>query len=90
MAERPFTSGPSFPTPLAQDVATLNVAEHIDPDQLLTFEEGRQILCIGKRFLWSLVNRGDIPHLRVGRLIRFRRSSLVAWMAKAERKAGRP
>lgn len=60
-----------------------------DPDTLLTFAEGRALLRIGRRLAWSLVNRGELPHLRVGRLIRFRRSTLLEWVEARERKAVR-
>ena len=63
-------------------------AQHDSFERLLTFDEGRRVLGIGARLCWSLVNRGDLPHLRVGRLIKFRRSSLDAWVAEQERKAG--
>lgn len=36
----------------------------------------------------SPVARGELPHLRVSKLIKFRRSSLEAWIAAQERKAG--
>lgn len=60
-----------------------------DPDALLTFAEGCAILRIGRRLAWSLVNRGELPHLRVGRLIRFRRAALIEWAEYRERKAVR-
>lgn len=60
-----------------------------DPDRLLNFREGCAFLKIGSRLGWSLCNRGDLPHLRIGRLIRFRRSALIAWAESRERKAVR-
>lgn len=60
-----------------------------DPDTLLTFKEGCGVLRICPRLAWTLVNSGELPHLRIGRLIRFRRAALVAWIADRERKAVR-
>lgn len=59
-----------------------------DPDQLLSFAEGIAVLRIGRRLGWELVNRGELPHLRIGKLIRFRRASLLAW-AESQEKRGR-
>lgn len=66
-----------------------NVSHTDDADRLLTFRQGCDMLGIGVRLGWSMVNRGELPHLRVGRLIRFRRASLLDWIARQERKAGR-
>lgn len=60
-----------------------------DPDRLLTFAEMCEMLQIGERLAWSLCNRGELPGVRVGRLWRFRRSSLIAWIEARERKAVR-
>lgn len=60
-----------------------------DPDRLLSFEEGRQFLGLGERKTWELVASGDLPHLRIGRLIRFRRAALVAWCEDREQEASK-
>lgn len=59
-----------------------------DPDRLLSFAEGIDLLGIKRRLGWAMVNRGELPHLRIGRLIRFRRSALLAWCESRE-KGGR-
>jgi excisionase family DNA binding protein len=66
------------PAPLAED-----------PDRLLTFAEGIAFLGIGRRLGWSLCNTGELPHLRIGRLIRFRRAALIAWAEAHEQKERR-
>ena len=60
-----------------------------DPDRLLTFKEGFAFLSIGERLCCSLVNRGEIPQLRVGSLIRFQRSALVSWIQGQQKQARR-
>ncbi len=60
-----------------------------DPDALMSFRQGCEFLGIGHRLGWTLVNQGTLPHLRLGRLIRFRRSALVAWTEEQERKEAR-
>jgi excisionase family DNA binding protein len=67
-------------------IAAAPVAD--DPDRCLSFREGCAFLGIKRRKGWEMVNAGELPHLRVGRLIRFRRSRLVEWCAERE-KGGR-
>jgi len=59
-----------------------------DPDRLLSFKEACGLLNVGERMLWSMCNRRELPGLRVGRLWRFRRESLLAWVAERETKGG--
>ncbi|MCW5769163.1 MAG: helix-turn-helix domain-containing protein [Phycisphaeraceae bacterium] len=61
-----------------------------DPDRLLSFKEACEFLGIGERLAWSLCNRRELPGIRIGRLWRFRRSALVAWVAAREKRGGRP
>lgn len=60
-----------------------------DPERLLTFAEMCGMLQIGERLAWSLCNRGELPGVRVGRLWRFRRSTLIAWIEAREAKGVR-
>lgn len=89
---KPTSISPPGLTPEpASTLSNLNAkaAAPIDPDRLLTFKEGMDLLQVGRQFLWQACNAGKVPHLRLGRLIRFRRSALLAWLADAERKEGR-
>jgi excisionase family DNA binding protein len=56
-----------------------------DPDRLLTFLEGCSLLRMGRRWTWSRCNDGTLPHLRLGRSIRFRRSALLEFVQRQER-----
>ena len=38
--------------------------------QLLKAPEAARLLAIGTRKLWELTNRGEIPHVRIGRAVR--------------------
>jgi excisionase family DNA binding protein len=51
-------------------------------DGILTLEETACFLKVKKRMLYDRVQRNNIPHLRVGRLIRFSKSALLDWMAQ--------
>lgn len=48
---------------------------------VLTVDEARRVLRIGRRQLYRAIARHDVPALKVGRTIRIPRSGLEAWMA---------
>jgi excisionase family DNA binding protein len=55
----------------------------IDPkpgDQLLTVEEAAAYLRVTEGSIYQRVARGQIPYLKMGRLLRFWRSSLEAYI----------
>ncbi|HYF14041.1 MAG TPA: helix-turn-helix domain-containing protein [Phycisphaerales bacterium] len=62
-------------------------AQLTEPD-VLTFAEACRFLRIGRQLAWQLVNRGELPGFRVGRLWRFRRSVLIDWMQERETNGG--
>lgn len=47
---------------------------------LVTEAEAAKRLSISPRKLWELRNRGEIPHLRVGRAVRYDPKDLLAWI----------
>jgi excisionase family DNA binding protein len=46
----------------------------------LTIKELSAYLKIKDKTLYYLVERGSIPHYRVGKLVRFKQSEIDAWM----------
>lgn len=48
---------------------------------VLTVDEARQVLRIGRRQLYRAIARQLVPAIKVGRSIRISRSSLEAWLA---------
>ena len=55
---------------------------------LLSVKQVAQALGIGERTVWRLSATGELPDaIRIGRLRRWRRSTLEAWLARAEREA---
>jgi excisionase family DNA binding protein len=46
--------------------------------------EAARILSISTRKLWSMTASGEIPHLKIGRLVRYRAASLEKWLAERE------
>lgn len=44
--------------------------------------EACRILGIGRRLLWELTNRNEIPHLRLNRAVVYPVDSLRVWLAE--------
>ncbi len=49
-------------------------------DDVLTFDEALALLKVGRSTLYRAVARNQIPHRRIGRLVRFSRAALLAWL----------
>ena len=54
---------------------------------LLKVEEAARLLRIGRNTCYDLIRQGEIPHVRLGRIIRVQRFGLESWIA---RQAGLP
>jgi excisionase family DNA binding protein len=66
-------------------------SEAMPSDQLLTAEEVARLLQVRTSWLYDAARRGAIPHVRLGRYVRFRRDSVDAWIRERERRpSGRP
>ena len=52
--------------------------------------EAAKALGIGERLLWSKTNAGEIPHLRIGRVIIYPVGMLRDWMAEQVAKSTKP
>ncbi len=50
--------------------------------EFLDIKEVSEYLGIKKSSLYAKVKRKEIPHFRVGRLVRFKKSEIDAWMEK--------
>ena len=48
---------------------------------VLTVDEARRVLRIGRRQLYRAIARHDVPAVKLGRSIRIPRSGLEAWLA---------
>ena len=46
----------------------------------LSVTEAAELLGIGRNHLYALINEGQIPHVRLGRLIKIPRSALEEWL----------
>lgn len=56
---------------------------------LLSPKDTTALLGIGSRKLWELTNCAEIPHLRIGRAIRYDPDDLEAWVAARKKLAQR-
>jgi excisionase family DNA binding protein len=49
--------------------------------------EAATIIGVSTWVIYELARRRAIPHIRIGRRVLFRRSSLLAWLAEQEEKS---
>jgi excisionase family DNA binding protein len=57
-------------------------------DDLLTAGEVATLLRMTSAWVYAETRRNRIPHLRLGRYVRYRRSTIVAWMSEVEASSG--
>ena len=55
-----------------------------DESLLLSAREAAHRLRVSERTLWTLTQRGDVPHVRIGRRVLYRPATLNAWLATRE------
>lgn len=55
---------------------------------LLTVSELSEYLCVKEKTLYAKVEAGEIPHYRIGRLIRFRLDEIEAWLETCRNQKG--
>jgi len=54
------------------------------PDPLLTADEVAALLKVTKPWVYAQTRAGRIPHVRLGRYVRYRRAAVLAWLAALE------
>ena len=59
-----------------------------DDDRLLTAEDVAELMRVTRAWVYAETRRNAIPHLRLGRYVRYRRSAIEAWMRAVERGPG--
>jgi len=59
-----------------------------DDDKLLTAGEVAELIRVTRAWVYAGTRRNAIPHLRLGRYVRYRRSAIEAWMRAVERGPG--
>lgn len=66
---------------LTQDPATSS-------DALLTAAEVADVLRMTPSWVYAETRANRLPHLRLGRYVRYRRSAIVEWLDRVERGGG--
>jgi excisionase family DNA binding protein len=64
-------------------------APRIGTDPLLTADEVAALLQVTKAWVYAETRAKRIPHVPLGRYVRYRRSAVLAWIAALERGASR-
>lgn len=54
-------------------------------DRLLTAAEVAELLAVPERWVRDASREGRIPHVPLGRYVRFRRETVLAWIEDQER-----
>jgi excisionase family DNA binding protein len=54
------------------------------PERLLKVREARERLNLGVTKTYELISSGELPTIRVGRVIRVRESALDAWIERQQ------
>lgn len=50
--------------------------------QLLTIDEAREILRVGRNVMYELIKTGGVPHIKIGKQIRIPLKELEEWVKK--------
>ena len=59
-------------------------------DKLLTADDVADLMRVTRAWVYAETRRNAIPHLRLGRYVRYRRGAIEAWMRTVERGPGSP
>lgn len=55
-----------------------------DPDRLMTAEDVARLTQMTKGYIYQQVRDNAIPHIMMGRYVRFRRESILQWFKESE------
>jgi excisionase family DNA binding protein len=58
------------------------------PPLLLTPKQAAEALAISQRKLWSMTASGEVPHVRLGRCVRYPLIHLQVWLARRTSEVG--
>ena len=61
------------------------VTEGAFPDRLMTAAEVGELLQVKPSWVLEAARRNAIPHIRLGRYVRFRRRDIEAWLLEQRR-----
>ena len=61
--------------------------EDLKEPEFMTVEELVKLLRVNRMTIYRILQRGDLPYYQIGKLKRFRRSDVEAFLARARRGA---
>ena len=64
-------------------------ADPTAPTEIITASEVAALLRMTPAWVYAETRRNRIPHMRLGRYFRYRRSTIEAWMGELERDSDR-
>jgi len=74
----------------AESAPLSSVAGGETSDRILTADEVAALLRVTKGWLYAETRAGRVPHLRLGRYVRYRRSAIERWLDGLEQGSLRP
>jgi excisionase family DNA binding protein len=78
-----MSSNSTITIPHEQDIAARH--DHVGPSPLLEAEDVARYIGMTADWVYREVRAGRMPHIRLGRYVRFRRESIDAWLVARER-----
>lgn len=67
--------------------AAANTVDHV-ARLAMRPKEAAKALGIGERLLWSMTNRGEIPHIKLGKAVLYPVLELQRWLSERAQKRG--
>ena len=59
---------------------TSHDSKSVAADELLTLDEAATLLKVPKSWIYERTRKGAIPHLKLGKYLRFPRAALLQWV----------
>lgn len=66
------------------EAAAATTGETGEGDALLTAGEVAALLRVTPAWIYTATRRNEVPHVRLGRYVRYRRSAIEEWIAEIE------
>jgi excisionase family DNA binding protein len=74
---------------LLDDAPVVGSAKTIPPLSV-GLEDAAKLIGISGRTLWTMVDRGEVPHVKLGGRLLFRVESLDKWLEEREQASSKP
>ena len=58
--------------------------------RLLTVDDIAELTGMGRDWIYAQVRAGQIPHIRMGRNVRFRETAIDEWLTELEQRSKKP